>query len=58
MLLIKVQELLKQYQDCPECGNDKIGAGSGALIVDDNRFERSCRCGWRVVIELPGGKRK
>lgn len=55
MKLIKSLELMKQYQQCPECGNDKIGDGSGSLVIYDNHFERSCKCGCKVIIELSGG---
>lgn len=42
-------ELMKKYSTCPKCGNDKIGNGQGTLIIEDNVFERSCNCGWKVI---------
>jgi hypothetical protein len=38
-----------KYAICPECGNDKIGGGAGALIIEDNTFKRTCSCGWSVT---------
>ena len=45
-----LMKIMNKYINCPVCGYDKLGEGNGALIVDDNRFERSCRCGFRIVI--------
>lgn len=47
------QELIKKYADCPECGNDKVGGvpSQGALIMEDEVFTRSCKCGWSVVVD-------
>ena len=42
-------ELMKKYNTCPKCSSDKIGNGEGALIIEDDVFERSCKCGWKVV---------
>ncbi|WP_218838254.1 DUF3797 domain-containing protein [Bacillus sp. FJAT-45350] len=42
-------ELMRKYNTCPECGSDKVGNGEGALIIEDNVFERSCKCGWKVI---------
>lgn len=46
-------ELIKKYGTCPECGNDKVGGepSQGALIVEDEVFTRSCKCGWKVVVD-------
>lgn len=46
-------ELTKKYGICPECGNDKFGGNpsQGALIIEDEIFTRSCKCGWKVVID-------
>lgn len=46
-------ELLQQYNECPRCGNDEIGNGEGTLEIDEDKFVRTCKCGWRVEeIEL------
>ena len=45
-------ELIKKYTICPECGNKFIGNGEGAIIIEDDSFERSCKCGWKVKIEV------
>jgi hypothetical protein len=44
---------MKKYSTCPECGNNNIGGepSQGALIIEDEVFTRSCKCGWKVVID-------
>lgn len=42
--------IMSRYVKCPICGHDKLGQGHGKLIVQDNIFDRSCRCGFRIVI--------
>lgn len=46
-------ELTKKYSTCPECGNDKVGGNpsQGALVIDDEIFTRSCKCGWSVTVD-------
>lgn len=46
-------ELIKKYNACPECGNDRIGGEPswGALIIEDEMFTRSCKCGWSVTVD-------
>lgn len=46
-------ELMKKYGRCPECGSDEIGGvpSQGALIIEDEVFTRSCKCGWKVVVD-------
>lgn len=45
-----VTKILNKYVECPICGHDKLGKGHGALIIEDEVFERSCRCGFIVRI--------
>ncbi|OIJ17079.1 hypothetical protein BKP37_00630 [Anaerobacillus alkalilacustris] len=42
-------ELMKKYTNCPDCGSSAVGNGEGTLIIEDNVFERSCKCGWKVL---------
>lgn len=46
-------ELMKKYNNCPECGSDNIGGepSQGALIIQDEVFTRSCKCGWSVTVD-------
>lgn len=46
-------ELIKKYGVCQECGNDKVGGNpsQGALILEDEVFTRSCKCGWSVTVD-------
>lgn len=50
MRIGKLTKVMNKYIECPICGHDKLGKNNGALIVEDNTFERSCRCGFRIVI--------
>ena len=45
-----VAKILNKYVKCPICGHDKLGIGHGTLIIEDEVFERSCRCGFIVRI--------
>lgn len=42
--------ILNKYVKCPMCGHDKLGNGHGALIIEDEVLERSCRCGFIIRI--------
>lgn len=44
-------KLMKKYSDCPKCGNGLVGNGEGKMIIDDDTFFRSCKCGWKVEIK-------
>lgn len=57
MNALKTLELIKKYSDCPLCGNDKVGNGAGKLIVEDDRFYRSCKCGWEVETDAKGNEK-
>ncbi|MDR3826275.1 DUF3797 domain-containing protein [Enterococcus sp.] len=52
MLLNKSMELMKKYGNCPECGNRFIGNGQGGLVVEKYTFERWCKCGWKVIVDV------
>lgn len=55
MEIEKVTKLLNQYKECPDCGNKYVGNGQGTLIVDDDTFYRSCKCGFQVKTRDDGG---
>lgn len=44
--------LSKRNKECPKCGNEYIGNGQGKLIIDDESYFRSCKCGWNVTITI------
>jgi iron(III) transport system ATP-binding protein len=44
-------ELINKYASCPNCGNEMIGNGQGAIIVEDTTFTRKCKCGFEITIE-------
>jgi predicted RNA-binding Zn-ribbon protein involved in translation (DUF1610 family) len=50
MVFTKALKLMKKYGVCPECGNEMISNGKGGLDVEDDYFERWCKCGWRVKV--------
>lgn len=47
----EINVLIRKYGDCPE--NDKVGGNpsQGALIIEDEVFTRSCKCGWKDVVD-------
>ncbi|MGY0692940.1 DUF3797 domain-containing protein [Virgibacillus sp. FSP13] len=49
MIISDSLALIKKYGKCPKCGNDKIGNGEGTMVIEDNVFERTCKCGWSVI---------
>ncbi|MBY9077263.1 DUF3797 domain-containing protein [Paenibacillus sp. HN-1] len=51
MKLIEALRLQKEYVVCPECGNEHIGNGEGALLIEDDTFTRTCKCGWSVTVK-------
>ena len=52
MNLVDVCELMRKYTECPKCGCDTIGAGTGTIDIDTRAgyFKRTCQCGWYVEI--------
>lgn len=53
MFAREAMELTKKYAVCPECGNDKVGGEptQGALIIENEVFTRSCKCGWSMTVD-------
>lgn len=47
--------LIKRYEKCEKCENDKVGKSEGKLIVEDKTFYRSCKCGWSVKVSIEEG---
>jgi len=47
----KSLELMEKYSKCQKCGSEYIGDGEGTLVVTDDTFIRSCKCGWKVEIK-------
>lgn len=52
MNITTASKLLKQYSTCPKCGSDKINNGEGSININGNMFERTCKCGWNVKVEI------
>lgn len=43
--------LIINYAACPKCGSELIGSGEGTLLIENDIFERTCKCGFHVVIK-------
>lgn len=52
MNALKAVELLKKYNTCPDCGNEKVGDGEGSVEINEDVFKRKCKCGWMVKITV------
>lgn len=50
MNAMKMVELLRKYSKCKDCGSDALGNGAGSVVVTDNTFKRTCKCGWSVEV--------
>lgn len=42
----------RAYETCPDCKSGYIGNGQGTLMIDDNKFVRTCKCGYGVTITI------
>ncbi|MGG4447611.1 DUF3797 domain-containing protein [Brevibacillus porteri] len=51
MNALKSVQLMRKYANCKECGNDKVGNSEGALLIEDDIFKRSCKCGWSIEVD-------
>jgi Domain of unknown function (DUF3797) len=40
-----------KYNNCPDCGSDKLGNGEGTLSVEEDIYKRTCKCGFEVVVK-------
>lgn len=54
MKLTKSIVLMQKYSSCPECGNGYLANGQGEMNIEDNYFERKCKCGWRIKTDEDG----
>ncbi|KEH91649.1 hypothetical protein Z962_p0024 (plasmid) [Clostridium botulinum C/D str. BKT12695] len=54
MEAFKVVSLIRKYEKCPVCGNDKVGNGEGRLVVEEDTFERTCKCGFKITLDSDG----
>jgi Domain of unknown function (DUF3797) len=51
MNIVDSLTLMKQYGDCPQCGNDKLGDGEGTLNIENEIFTRTCKCGFEIKVD-------
>jgi iron(III) transport system ATP-binding protein len=52
--MIKSLKLMKKYSNCPDCGNNLLGKGEGSLVIEDETFTRTCKCGFSVTTDEEG----
>lgn len=50
MNAVKTVELLRKYARCKECSSQALGNGEGSVMVTDNTFKRTCKCGWSIEV--------
>lgn len=46
----EVIELNNKYAFCPKCKNDNLGNGEGGVYIDDYKFIRYCKCGYKITV--------
>lgn len=56
MNAVKTLELIRKYNACPVCGSENVGNGAGRLVVEEDSFYRSCKCGWEVETDADGNE--
>lgn len=54
MNAFKLMDVLKKYEKCPKCGNNKIGNGEGGIVVEDDTYTRTCKCGFKITVNENG----
>lgn len=54
MNAFKLLAIMPKYEKCPDCGNDKVGNGQGAIIVEDDTYTRKCKCGFKITVDENG----
>lgn len=54
MYVSELLPIMKKYEICPKCGNDKIGNGQGGIVVEDDTYARTCKCGFKVIVNRDG----
>lgn len=54
MNVLKVMPLLKKYEKCPICGSSTIGNGQGGIIIENNNYTRTCKCGFFIKVNENG----
>lgn len=53
MNIFDLIELTKKYAECPKCGCNTVGNGTGTIVGDTEAgyFKRTCQCGWSIEIK-------
>ncbi|NEZ76673.1 DUF3797 domain-containing protein [Clostridium botulinum] len=47
----ELMPIMKKYEKCPKCRNNKIGNGEGGIIVEDDTYTRTCKCGFKITVD-------
>ena len=56
MEIEKLMAIMPKYEIRPSCGSDRIGGGCGGVIVEDNTFTRTCKCGFKITVDEDGNE--
>lgn len=48
----------KEVNNCPNCKSDRIGGEEGTLLVDENIFTRTCKCGFSFIYDVEKGTQR
>lgn len=53
MTIMDLVNLTNKYGECPKCGCNTIGNGTGTIEADTEigYFKRTCQCGWSVEVK-------
>ncbi|MEH7116137.1 DUF3797 domain-containing protein [Neobacillus vireti] len=49
---LKAVELLNKFNNCPKCGSEKVGDQEGSVEIHDDKFKRTCKCGWSIEVTV------
>lgn len=52
----KLLAIMPKYEKCPNCGSTTIGNGQGGVIVEDETFTRTCKCGFKITVDENGNE--
>lgn len=50
----KALKYLSQYAECPKCHSRYLGEAHGEMKLEGDKFIRTCRCGFKIVIDENG----
>lgn len=51
MEITKLMPIMKKYEKCPNCGSTTVGNGKGGIIIEDDTYTRTCKCGFKITVD-------